>query len=269
MNLFKWIEKKDLIYWLTIMIMIWLLTSNYDVTLSKWSFAGTIISIILAVLAIIYSFDQSSTTLYSTRKLEESSEKLEETSKNIENVSAALKNTTFDDLFLKLEQKIESLNTTFDERMKNNLSEHHDHLIEKLLNTNTKISGATNIDVFSKDEWLKILDKAFLGHPQLVYTLVYPYLSYKKGLRVDYVSLVRELFKTADKETLADIACTLNGGYLVFVNLEVFSTEIKDTKMINFVSKNLSEAIEPLIEQYKDSKFIADIIKMVNNKESH
>ncbi|WP_342530125.1 hypothetical protein MKY80_15635 [Lysinibacillus sp. FSL R5-0849] len=53
--------------------------------LDNWAFAGTIVSIILAVIAILYTFDQSSTTVASTKKLEESANRVEVTTKELKN----------------------------------------------------------------------------------------------------------------------------------------------------------------------------------------
>lgn len=97
---------KDLIYWLIIVVLFSLLSSDIgqynDLLLDNWAFAGTIVSIILAVIAILYTFDQSSTTVASTKKLEESANRVEEATKELEG-------TNINDTINELEQRLSLL----------------------------------------------------------------------------------------------------------------------------------------------------------------
>ncbi|MET3291834.1 UNVERIFIED_CONTAM: flagellar biosynthesis chaperone FliJ [Brevibacillus sp. OAP136] len=91
MNIDK-ITKKDLCYIIAILICVIVsiftikLGDNQNV-INYFGFAGTLISIILAVVALIYSFYQSSTYENSTSKLDNSANKIEEATLKLESVS--------------------------------------------------------------------------------------------------------------------------------------------------------------------------------------
>lgn len=81
-TLTSWIKKKDLLYWLLIICLgtISLFTFRYkDATelISHWSFAGTIVSIILAVVAIGFTLFQTLSSNLSSEKIAVSAEKIE------------------------------------------------------------------------------------------------------------------------------------------------------------------------------------------------
>lgn len=88
----KFPEKKDLAYWIIILILfiIGSFTVYYgsieDVA-THIGFAGTIVSILLAFIAIIYSFYQSSTYENVNHKLDTSANKIEEATTKLSNVS--------------------------------------------------------------------------------------------------------------------------------------------------------------------------------------
>ncbi|WP_313469271.1 hypothetical protein [Lysinibacillus sp.] len=80
-TLTSWIKKKDLIYWLLIICLgtISLFTFRYkDATevISHWGFAGTIVSIILAVIAIGFTLFQTLTSELSSEKIAKSAKKI-------------------------------------------------------------------------------------------------------------------------------------------------------------------------------------------------
>lgn len=82
-TLTSWISKKDLLYWLLIVCLgtISLFTFRYkDATevISHWGFAGTIVSIILAVIAIGFTLFQTLTSELSSEKITKSAEKIED-----------------------------------------------------------------------------------------------------------------------------------------------------------------------------------------------
>jgi len=84
-----WIEKKDLLYWLLIICLgtISLFTFRYkDATevISHWGFAGTIVSIILAVVAIGFTLFQTLSSNLSSEKIAESAEKIERATDNLD-----------------------------------------------------------------------------------------------------------------------------------------------------------------------------------------
>jgi hypothetical protein len=78
----KFPKKKDLAYWLIFLIILCVFIFTHrladnETAVGYIGFAGTIMSLILAVLAIIYSYYQSSTYESSIKKLESSAERIE------------------------------------------------------------------------------------------------------------------------------------------------------------------------------------------------
>jgi hypothetical protein len=81
-NLNKYFDSKDYNYWLFILVLLLVASStsqfgNNTAVLNYVSFAGTITSIILAVVAIIYSFFQNFANTSLNQKLIESADKIE------------------------------------------------------------------------------------------------------------------------------------------------------------------------------------------------
>lgn len=88
-TLTSWIKKKDLLYWLLIICLgtISLFTFRYkDATevISHWSFAGTIVSIILAVVAIGFTLFQTLASNLSSEKIAVSADKIVSASSEID-----------------------------------------------------------------------------------------------------------------------------------------------------------------------------------------
>lgn len=88
-TLTSWIKKKDLLYWLLIVCLgtISLFTFRYkDATevISHWGFAGTIVSIILAVIAIGFTLFQTLSSNLSSEKIADSALRIESVSKNLD-----------------------------------------------------------------------------------------------------------------------------------------------------------------------------------------
>lgn len=84
-----WIKKKDLLYWLLIICLgtISLFTFRYkDATevISHWGFAGTIVSIILAIIAIGFTLFQTLSSNLSSEKIAESADIVYKASKELE-----------------------------------------------------------------------------------------------------------------------------------------------------------------------------------------
>lgn len=264
--MFKWIEKKDLIYWLLFVLMIWLLTSNYDVTLSKWSFAGTIISIILAVIAIIYSFDQSSTTLYSTRKLEESSNK-------IEKVTKLLETTSINDLFSKLETRIESLNQSFDENIKNNLSIYQKN-IEDILEKNLTHNIGNDIQILTEVEWKNFIKDSlkdkFNNTGVTTLILIYSYLSFKKNKNLNFKALANLVNSSLTHQSdvigekfVKNLEGLFDGCFLAFAGLNVFSVKASDFKKITATSSTFTAAMESLLSELPENNLIKALSEFI------
>lgn len=87
-TLTSWIEKKDILYWLLIMCLtaISIFTFQYSGdknVINHWGFAGTIVSIILAVVAIGFTLYQSLSSEFSSSKITESAEIISKVSEEL------------------------------------------------------------------------------------------------------------------------------------------------------------------------------------------
>jgi len=119
------IEKKDLAYWVIILagtnILAFTGRLAHDTTLLNYvSFAGTVTSIILAVVAIIYSYYQSSTFENTTSKLENSADVINDVTEelrafNIETLTNDVKTTidTVDNKLIALNETIHNIEYSF------------------------------------------------------------------------------------------------------------------------------------------------------------
>lgn len=110
----SWIKKKDLLYWLLIICLgaISLFTFRYkDATevISHWSFAGTIVSIILAVIAIGFTLFQTLTSELSSEKITKSAEKIEEITNKLDTQSIVESSEIMKDAAEYLKEKMESI----------------------------------------------------------------------------------------------------------------------------------------------------------------
>jgi hypothetical protein len=127
-NLNKYFDSKDYNYWLFILVLLIVALStsqfgNNASILNYVSFAGTITSIILAVIAIIYSFFQNFSNTSLNQKLIESADKIENTISNIDNASKGICETSslIDNATVKIEsssEKIEKVVDTVNDSLK-------------------------------------------------------------------------------------------------------------------------------------------------------
>ncbi|MED1299959.1 hypothetical protein [Bacillus thuringiensis] len=119
----EWVEKKDLAYWLIIIILFAVSTytykysSNEDV-ITHWGFAGTIVSIILAIIAIVYTFFDNFTSKSSHQKLEESADKIKDITKKLDSNSLVDSSNKIGEISVQLEfimnnmdKKLKGINT--------------------------------------------------------------------------------------------------------------------------------------------------------------
>lgn len=264
--MFKWIEKKDLVYWLIILITVWLLNSNYHTTLSQWAFAGTIISIILAVLAIIYSFDQSSTTLYSTRKLEETTEE-------IRAITEVLKETSINDFFINLEQKIESLDKNIDNNLKNSLHEHSSKMEFLILNKGYAKNIESDLEIFSdEEEWKKYIRLCLSVRSIPGAILYYIYLIKSNEMEVDIYSLALHLsIKTNKEESEGNVLYyILRSAFDVFISFNILRlANGSKNESIEYISPSFKNAIESVLKEFDDNLLLKDVAAAVETQKHH
>ncbi|MED4782700.1 hypothetical protein [Brevibacillus choshinensis] len=214
------VTKKDLYYIITILISIVIavltirLGDNQNV-INYFGFAGTLVSIILAIVALIYAFYQSSTYESTSSKLDSSAKKIEEATQHLEKVNelnevtATLKETY--NLISSRVQQVQEVIYTIDKgveefaiTIQNNLDTIVQTVETKINNVNENVH-LTKIDIISKLNeklppnkedatsesnlvishefivyFLNTLNKAQLGFVHYVYFL------YKLGLKANF-----------------------------------------------------------------------------------
>lgn len=120
-----------------------------SLVLDNWTFAGTIVSIILAVIAILYTFDQSSTTVTSTKKLEESASRVETATKELENNNVKI-------VVSELEERLHRIIQEMQHGIQNDININIGKPLENLLNlNNNKTPFNKNAQILNEDEWGK------------------------------------------------------------------------------------------------------------------
>ncbi|PEJ52827.1 hypothetical protein [Bacillus wiedmannii] len=164
-ELHEWVEKKDLAYWLIIIILFAVSTYTYKYStnenvIAHWGFAGTIVSIILAIIAIVYTFFDNFTSKSSHQKLEESADRIKDITKKldsnnlvdssnkIEEIGSKLEVITF-----KMDKQLESINNEIN-KMHNNTNQSFSQFNKKLdshlgfatQNTNNDTKGNASLE---------------------------------------------------------------------------------------------------------------------------
>jgi uncharacterized membrane protein len=237
------IERKDLAYCLLICALMWLLSSDYgkgnQPFLDNWAFASTVVSIILAVLAIVYSYFQGFSSAHAAKQLEDSADKVAEVSEKLENMS-------FDKFFKNLELKIESVNSSLGDNFHSRFTNIEKHLINM---SHKSDEGVLNV---SKDDWYKLIYPDEEGHTTLVYVaILYLYLSYKNKQNIDWEKVCLWHLKESDlnsKQTknLQTRVIDLFAGAFLSLNYLGFITgeglyKVKDIQVSGELEKALDE----------------------------
>ena len=222
--MFGWVGRKDLLYWLIIIIMASILSSDIgkdSIMVDKWEFAGTVVSIILAVIAILYTFDQSSTTVASAKKLEESANRVEESTKGLEDKK-------LNEMIKNLEKRLSKLLKD----MKGGIEETNKK-IDSLGLKKSDYSLDKETAILDKEEWEKYLDNVIVKKYEPVgLTLLYSYFLYENKLK--YIDrdtknwLWNFIVKNdVDKEAAFNMAWgTIVGQMRLFASLNVFTYDV-------------------------------------------
>lgn len=245
-KLFKWIEKKDLVYWLIIILMVTLLSSNIGqaerLILDNWAFAGTIVSIILAVIAILYTFDQSSTTVASTKKLEDAANRVEEATKGLEDNNV---NTMITDL----EDRISVLVNEVQQGIDVKLSGHYKEISDFLERINQKnVHFDNSIFKMTKEQWEHYVE-VYMGDNMPPHVLVLVHMFYKKKFSLNY-SLKEITQWVVETEAIDNTESHLYeflffGALSTYKSLGVFDyEESKGSLIVNYFSEELFAVLE-------------------------
>ncbi|EOP00138.1 hypothetical protein [Bacillus cereus] len=118
-GLHDWVQKKDLIYWLIIVMVCAISHYTYkykdsEQLISHWSFGGTIVSIILAIIAIVYTFYDNFTSKSSVQQLENSAEKIKDITKKLDSNQLVNSSNKIEDISVQLE----SIMSNMDNKLK-------------------------------------------------------------------------------------------------------------------------------------------------------
>ncbi|GEM_PF-2095867 len=263
--MFKWIEKKDLIYWIIFILMIFVLGSDIGQTetliLNNWSFAGTIVSIILAVIAIMYTFDQSSLTVSSSKKLQKSAKRVEE-------ATLKLENNNIDEIIANLENKITKIITEVQSGIDSKLSIHHNDI--KILLENGNKFEPPFVDTFlnlSQTQWETHI-KTHIHELISTEGVLLIHLYYKKKLSLKYnLNKVVEWyleFSDRNKDDRTRYYDVFYGILRTYRSFGIIDFKEMDTKLtITYFDDNLYKALGKLILENKWEDKIS-IKKIIN-----
>lgn len=233
-TLTSWIKKKDLLYWLLIMCLgtISLFTFRYkDATevITHWGFAGTIVSIILAVVAIGFTLFQTLSSNLSSEKIAVSADKIEKATIDLDSErlteSSKIMNETADFLKKKLsffEDKLNSINSSQEQ-----ISKLAQSGFEKMYSSNA--SERDRIDIIELDSFVN----EFL--PKTSYLVVlFTYMIFKLHLNNQLVT--REVKtniskKLAESHSSSGISKFFNGS--MYASIGIVDVFIKDLGILN------------------------------------
>ncbi|KOS60585.1 hypothetical protein FJQ98_12060 [Lysinibacillus agricola] len=281
-TLTSWIEKKDILYWLLIMCLgaISIFTYQYSGdknVISHWGFAGTIVSIILAVLAIIYTYYQSATTVDSTKRLEKSAKKVEKVSTRVEVATKELENNNLNEIISDLEKRLSSLLLEMSHGIQEKLTANFEPL-KVFMNLNkTVYSLDSGIDILNKEEWEKYLNNVIMDDLEPAgITLLYSYFLYENKLKYTDKDTKKWLIFTLRSEGVSDDELemfwgTIRGQMRLFSSLNVFTyyrSEKNDDEdgVLTYYNENVKNIIKNIIEKNGEHyKWVIEDLKLKFN----
>jgi hypothetical protein len=243
-------------------------------------FAGTIVSILLAVIAIIYSFYQSSTYENANTKLDNSAQKIENATKELSNVSEI--KTTINEFAKEvgdIKSSISSLSdivSTIDNRV-NSMNKNWEETKNSIFNTiNTKHKSEVDSESFlTVDYFMTLLnsggvlpfyclftiDRAIeLGMGVLDFERINP-LYVEEILNHDTENIEENYYQNLIHTQIGFIASFMHSS---FIDIQYISPSKMEVIGIN---QELSEAIERKMDSLKDEN--EDKYKAFKNLESY
>ena len=249
----NWIKKKDLLYWLIIICLgaISIFSFKYRKAaemIDHWGFAGTIISIILAILAIIYTYYQSATTVDSTKRLERSAKKVQKATTRVEEATNELKNNNIETVVLDLEKRLGNILS----KMQNEITDEL-RTMPFLKNDNSPTDISLNM---SDEDWEKYVHKNIIK--ELTFeglTISFAYYLFIHNEQYTYTNeSAQKWFENMKQDkTGAEI-----GGYILLGQLRLF----RSLNIINYeptISENENIArlsnINDLLKKEMDEIF--------------
>lgn len=288
-NLNKYFDSKDYNYWLFILVLllVGLSTSQFGNNVSVLnyvSFAGTITSILLAVVAIIYSFFQNFSNINLNQKLIESADKIEKSIANIDSASKDISSTSssIDNATNKMDsssEKIESLIDTVNNSLEvfNKVSEELTDRFESFSNdlqytVNTRMeiaqskisevfdlvnsqTGSLNnpgkFDLSNSKELTPDMVKTFVDNASItgVMALYCNFLMYKKNKTLDLNSTLSEKLPYHGGYMFGYMVASANIGIIGMIR----NKEDK-TFSVTYYNETLQSIIEDRVKSIVDDK---------------
>lgn len=255
----NWIKKKDLLYWLIIICLgaISVFSFKYrkaDEMIDHWGFAGTIVSIILAVLAIIYTYYQSATTVDSTKRLEKSAKKVQRATTKVEEATKELENSNIDSLVTSLESRITELINNVQVGIGDKLSDHQNE-IKGMFETRwpQKALFDNSLIKLTKAQWEGYVSENVSENTYIEgIVLIHIFYKHKFNLKYNINQITNWLveFSDIDREERKEYYFAISGILSVYRSLGIFDYDDSNEKLVvNYFPKELSEAMEERIKE--------------------
>lgn len=286
---FKHLEKKDLSYicgllfFLLIILAAMSFGDDFELV-SYFGFAGTLIGIVLAIIALIYSFSQSITQGSANKKLEESAQRLEELSKTfqklekLDSLSDELKEPIIqlkNDLqssILIIDQTVSQLAPALAEKI-----EKQTELLHSAFNGSAYFNKQPNINTSINDDNVfleRLIQTIPLSHLLITYFCIKSYengdttnllemldWSNKNKLSLYYIDDADSTYTDVQKTMLAE----RNAG--AFIGLYIYFASFEWIKLIGDNLNNIS--LTHLNDEFSDcvKKRVATLVEHHNLKD--
>jgi len=207
-------------------------------------FAGTIVSILLAVIAIIYSFYQSSTYENSTQKLDITANKIEEITNELSEVAEISGNITY------LKDMVDKINNIVT-NIETNLYEE----IDKKPNPENIYNGTNstvNMDTDGTFNYNKDYFEKVVGNLTVLSAIVVVWIQKSHKLKLNFNIrhcarfFVEDIMLENDKNRLFGIENAINGLLIAYEHLYFFNlSKVNETEFkVNMYDENLSLVID-------------------------
>lgn len=207
-------------------------------------FAGTIVSILLAVIAIIYSFYQSSTYENSTQKLDITANKIEGITKELSEVAKISGNITY------LKEMVDKINYIVT-NIETNLYDEIDKkpIIKGIYNGNT---SNVHTDSDDKFKYNKEYFEKVVGNLTVLSSIVFVWIqkSHKLDLNFNIKHCARffveDVMLINDRNRVFGIENAINGLLIAYEHLEFFNlSKVNETEFkVDMFDQNLSLVID-------------------------
>lgn len=262
----NWIEKKDLLYWLIIICLgaISIFSFKYrkaDEMIDHWGFAGTIISIILAVLAIIYTYYQSATTVDSTKRLERSAKKVQKATARVEKATEELESNDIRIIVNDLEERLNKILQEVKQGIKDDIDENITNPLRDLVNfKQTPLDK--NLYIFSDENWKEYIENNIDNEEKIIstegLTILYVYYLYENNKIYSHENIKKMLESIGYEKNSIMVGCGVLQGQvrlLASLNMLQYRKIDEDAQVAEFTSIDdiLKNEIETIVNKKEEN----------------